>query len=92
MTNANKNVAKQIAANNNVCIVALSGDNWIRVNCKLVDDSANLEAKKAMIAEFEWAEAAGYTLDNPDFKIFYLAEADPKIYDEEGNILVAENF
>lgn len=92
MTNANKNVAKQIAANNNVCIVALSGDNWIRINCKLVDDSANLEAKKAMIAEFEWAEAAGYTLDNPDFKIFYLAEADSKIYDEEGNILVAENF
>ena len=48
--------------------------------------------KKAMMAEFEWAVDAGYTLDNPDFKIFYLAEADSKIYDEEGNILVAENF
>ncbi len=92
MTNANKNVAKQLAANNNVCIVALSGDDWIRINCKLVDDSDNIEAKKAMIAEFEWAEMAGYTLDNPDFKIVYLAEADSTIYDENGTVLAKEEF
>lgn len=92
MTNANKNVAKQLAANNNVCIVALSGDDWIRINCKLIDDSDNIEAKKAMIAEFEWAEMAGYTLDNPDFKIVYLAEADSKIYDENGTVLAKEEF
>ena len=92
MTNANKNVAKQLAANNNVCIVALSGDDWIRINCKLVDDSDNIEAKKAMIAEFEWAEMAGYTLDNSDFKIVYLAEADSTIYDENGTVLAKEEF
>ena len=31
-----------------------------------------MEAKKAIITEFDWAEDAGYTLDNPDFKTFYL--------------------
>lgn len=92
MTHAGKSVAKQIEANNNVCIVAYDGENWIRINCKMVDDSNNTEAKKAMIAEFDWAEEAGYTLDAPDFKLFYLADADVTIYDEDGNILAQENF
>lgn len=92
MTNAKKKVAKQIAANNRVCIVAYDGTNWIRINCRLVDDSDNVEAKKAILSEFKWAEAAGYTLDNPDFKIFYFAEAEATIYDEDGNVLIAEKF
>lgn len=92
LTNAKKNVAKQIAQNNNVCIVACDGEEWIRINCKMVDDSENLDAKKAMLAEFDWAEEAGYTLDNPDFKIFYLAEADVTISDSDGNILYAGEF
>lgn len=92
MTHAGKNVAKQIDANNNVCIVAYDGENWIRINCKMIDDSDNIEAKKAMIAEFDWAEEAGYTLEAPDFKLFYLADADATIYDEDGNVLVQENF
>ena len=92
LTNAKKNVAKQIAQNNNVCIVACDGEEWIRINCKMVDDSENLDAKKAMLAEFDWAEEAGYTLDNPDFKIFYLAEADVTISDSDGNILYSGEF
>ena len=92
LTHAGKNVAKQLAINNNVCIVAYDGENWIRINCKLIDDSDNLEAKKAIIAEFDWAEEAGYTLDAPDFKTFYLAEADATIYDEDGGVIAQEKF
>ena len=62
LTNAQKNVAKQIAANNHVCIVAYDGEEWIRINCELINESDNIEAKKAVIAEFDWAEEAGYTL------------------------------
>lgn len=92
LTHAGKNVAKQLAINNNVCIVAYDGENWIRINCKLIDDSDNLEAKKVIIAEFDWAEEAGYTLDAPDFKTFYLAEADATIYDEDGGVIAQEKF
>ena len=92
LTNAKKNVAKQIAANNHVCIVTYDGTDWIRINCELVDDSNNIEARKAIIAEFEWAEEAGYTLDAPDFKAFYLANATATIYNEEGEVLAEEKF
>ncbi len=86
LTSKTKEVSKQIAKNNNVCIVAYDGTEWIRIDCKLIDDSENIEAKKAIIEEFDWAEEAGYTLDNPDFQVLYLANANAKIYDEDGNI------
>ena len=92
LTNAKKSVAKQIEKNNNVCIVAYDGDEWIRINCKLVDDSNNIEAKKAIIDEFDWAEEVGYTLDNLDFKVFYLSDVDSTIYDEDGNIKGSYRF
>lgn len=92
MTNANKNVAKQIAQNNNVCIVAYDGENWIRINCQMVDESDNIEAKKAVIKEFDWAEEAGYTLDAPDFVLYRLANAKSTIYNENGDILAEEEF
>jgi len=92
LTNKQKEVSKQIAKNNNVCIVAYDGENWIRINCRLIDDSNNIEAKKAAIAEFDWAEAAGYTLDNPDFQVLYMSNVESRIYDEEGNIIVSEIF
>ena len=77
---------------NHVCIVAYDGENWIRINCKLVDDSNNIEAKKAILNEFDWAEEAGYTLDNPDFKIFYMSEVNSTISDEDGNIRGTYSF
>ena len=30
-------VIKQISKNNNVCIVAYDNQDWIRINCKLID-------------------------------------------------------
>lgn len=93
LTNAQKDVAKQIDANNQVCIVAYDGkDEWIRINAKMIDDSANIEARKAIIAEFDWAEAEGYTLDAPDFKLYYLADADSTIYRIDGDIIAQEKF
>ena len=92
LTNKQKNVSKQIASNNNVCIVAFDGENWIRIHCNLIDDSENVDVKKAIINEFVWAEAAGYTLDNPDFQVLYIADANATIYDEDGNEINSYNF
>ncbi len=92
LTNKEKAVSKQIALNNNVCIVAYDGTDWIRINCRLIDDSDNIEAKKAVIEEFDWAIEAGYTLDNPNFQILYLKDAISTIYDEDGNTLNTYKF
>lgn len=92
LTNKQKNVSKQIAINNNVCIVAYDGESWIRINCQLIDDSNNIEAKKAIINEFDWAEEQGYTLDNPDFQVLYISNATSTIYNEDGNIIGIYKF
>lgn len=92
LTNKQKNVSKQIAINNNVCIVAYDEENWIRINCQLIDDSDNIDAKKAIINEFDWAEESGYTLDNPDFQALYIANADVTIVDSDGNIISSYKF
>lgn len=54
VTNKHKNVSKQIEKNNNVCIVAYDDENWIRINCELIDDSENIKVKQAVIDEFDW--------------------------------------
>lgn len=92
ITSKHKNVSKQIAQNNHVCIVAYDEINWIRINCDLIDDSNNMKAKQAVIDEFDWAIDAGYTLDNPDFQVLYMANAESVIYDEEGEIMGKYNF
>lgn len=92
ITNKQKNVSNQICKNNNVCIVAYDGERWIRINCQLIDDSNNISAKKAVINEFGWAIEAGYTLDNPDFQILYIANATSTIYNEDGDVLSVHNF
>ncbi len=92
LTNKQKKVSKRIAINNNVCIVAYDEENWIRINCQLIDDSDNIDAKKAIINEFDWAEEAGYTLDNPDFQALYIANADVTIADSDGNIISSYKF
>ncbi len=90
LTNKQKNVSKQIENNNHVCIVAYDGESWIRIHCDLIDDSNNMEAKKAVIKEFDWAEEAGYTLENLDFQVLYLANATATISDSDGQVL--ENY
>lgn len=92
LTNKQKNVSKQLSVNNHACIVAYDGETWIRINCQLIDDSNNIEAKKAMINEFDWMEEAGYTLDNPDFQILYIANADVTIADSDGNVISSHKF
>ena len=92
LTNKQKNVSKQIEKNNHVCIVAYDEENWIRINCKLIDDSNNIEVKKAIIKEFDWAEEEGYTLTNPNFQALYIAEADATIYNVNGDILKKYTF
>lgn len=92
ITNKHKNVSKQIEKDNHVCIVAYDGEKWIRINCKLIDDSNNMEVKQAVIDEFDWAIEAGYTLDNPEFQVLYMADVESTIHDEEGEILESYNF
>ncbi len=92
ITNKKKEVSKQIARNNHVCIVAYDNENWIRINCELVDDSDNINAKKAAISEYDWAESAGYTLDNPNFQILYMHNVTAVIYDEEGHPINSYKF
>ena len=67
-------------------------ENWIRINCQLIDDSNNISAKQAVINEFDWAIESGYTLDNPDFQILYMTNADATIYNEDGEIISTHQF
>ena len=72
--------------------MAYDNENWIRINCQLIDDSNNMEVKKAVIDEFDWAIEAGYTLDNPDFQVLYMANVDSTIYNEDGDIIANYKF
>ena len=92
ITNKHKNVSKQIEKDNHVCIVAYDEENWIRINCELIDDSDNMEVKQAVIDEFDWAIEAGYTLDNPEFQVLYMKNVNATIYNEDGEILENYNF
>jgi len=92
LTMAYKDVAKQLAGNDHVCIVAYDGQYWLRIHGRAIDDSEDLTAKQAIIDEFDWATEAGYTLDNPDFKCYYLAEAEAEIRDSDGNSLRKYQF
>ena len=94
LTHAEKDVARQLAEDNHICIVAYNAekDNWLRVFCDAVDDSDNVAAKQAIIDEFDWAEEAGYTLDNPGFKCYYLANAKAEVRDCDGEVLANYEF
>ena len=92
VTSKEKNVSKQIGINNKVCIVAYDDIDWIRINCELIDDSDNIEVKKAMRNEFDWMDEAGYTLENPNFQVLYIANAEATIFDIEGNKKEVFNF
>lgn len=87
LTNKKKNVSRQLKKNNHACIVAYDNENWIRIHCKLIDDSNNIEAKKAILNEFDWAISEGYTLDNSDFQVLYIKDADSKIYNGDGEVI-----
>lgn len=46
----------------------------------------------AVLAEFDWAEEAGYTLDNPDFQLLYFADAKSECRDSDGELIWSEEF
>lgn len=92
LTKAHKAVARQLVGNDHVCIVAYDGREWLRIHCRALDDSENIAAKEAIIQEFDWAEEAGYTIDNPDFKCYYLAEAHAEVRDSDGQVLAEYDF
>ena len=58
----------------------------------MIDDSENMKVKQAVIDEFDWAIEAGYTLDNPEFQVLYMANAESTIYDKEGEVLETYTF
>ena len=78
--------------NNNVCIVAYDGENWLRINCKLIDDSSNTNAKSKFLEEFDDLEEAGYSLDNPDMQVLYMSNVEAILYDEDGKELKEYKF
>lgn len=92
LTSKDKNVSKQISLNNNVCIVAYNNVNWIRINCKLIDDSDNVGAKEFFLTTFPDLLECGYNLDNPNMQVLYISRANSVIYDEDGNQLNEYNF
>lgn len=94
LTMGYKQVAKQIAKNNAVCIAAYDAekDDWLRIKARLVDDSNNMAAKQAIIDEFDWAEEAGFRLDNPEFKCYYLSEVKAEKRNSEGEVLAEYSF
>lgn len=89
LTSKTKNVYRQMMANPHVCIVAYDEktDEWIRIRCEVVDDSDNEAAKRAIMAEFDWAEDAGYTLGNPDFAALYVGTGEAELKNSEGEVL-----
>jgi len=84
ITKKYKNVVKQLNENPTACIVAYDGDTrWMRIRCELINDSDNIAAKETAIAYFDWAKEAGYTIDNPDFQIFYIHNAAVELLDDD---------
>jgi uncharacterized pyridoxamine 5'-phosphate oxidase family protein len=92
LTSKDKNVSKQICQNNNVCIVAYDKEKWLRLNCKLIDDSNNLKVKQLFLDMFPSLIEVGYGLDNPNMQVLYIDEAKATIYDEDGEELAEYYF
>jgi len=77
-TNNQKNVFKQILANPNVEISSVAGDNWIRLDGKLLIDE-RVEAKQAML-EAKPSLKNFYNINDGIFEVLYLTEATAKIF------------
>ena len=92
LTSKHKKVSKQIDKNNNACIVAYDGENWLIRNCKLIDDSSNINVKSKFLNEFDDLEEAGYSLDNPDMQVLYMSDVETTLYDEDGKELEEYKF
>ena len=68
-----KDVSKQMMANPKVEICAFSGDTWIRIEAKAVEDD-RIEAKKAMLDAFPQLQQM-YSADDDNTQVLYLKDA-----------------
>jgi len=68
-TGRRKNVAKQLLANGKAEIVAMKGNEWIRVTGVLVDDNRR-EAKASMLDEYEGLKGM-YSADDDNTMVLY---------------------
>ena len=68
-----KDVSKQMMANPKVEICAFSGDTWIRIEAKAVEDD-RIEAKQAMLDAFPQLQQM-YTADDDNTQVLYLKDA-----------------
>ena len=68
-----KDVSKQMMANPKVEICAFSGDTWIRIEAKAVEDD-RIEAKQAMLDAFPQLQQM-YSADDDNTQVLYLNDA-----------------
>ncbi len=74
VTNNQKNVYKQMLANEKIEISGMSRGKWIRLEAKAVLDERR-EARVAMMNENEAALSSMYTVDDNLMVVFYLKDA-----------------
>ena len=77
-TGKSKDVSKQIAANPNVEICAVSGNEWIRVEAALVNDD-RVEAKQHMLDAYPSLKGR-YSADDDNNQVLYLKNATATFY------------
>jgi len=68
-----KDVSKQMIANPKIEICAFSGDTWIRIAAKAIEDD-RIEAKQAMLDAYPQL-AAMYKADDDNTQVLYLKDA-----------------
>ncbi|MDR2303903.1 MAG: pyridoxamine 5'-phosphate oxidase family protein [Treponema sp.] len=73
-----KNVSKQIKANPNVEICAMTEGRWIRIEAVLVEDD-RIEAKQYMLDEYPSLKSR-YSADDDNTRVLYLKNATAAIF------------
>jgi uncharacterized pyridoxamine 5'-phosphate oxidase family protein len=77
-----KNVFKQIRANPNVEICAMTGERWIRIEAVLVEDG-RIEAKQYILDEYPSLKSR-YSADDDNTQVLYLENATATIFSLTG--------
>ncbi len=68
-----KDVSKQMIANPKIEICAFSGDTWVRITAKAIEDE-RIEAKQAMLDAFPQLQQM-YSADDENTQVLYLQDA-----------------
>ncbi len=77
-TGKSKDVSKQIEKNNNVEICAFNGEEWIRIETKLIRDE-RVEAKKDMLDNYPELRSM-YDENDDNSEVLYMENATATIY------------